>query len=282
MNTGMTSNQHGAVVVIDLDEVAMATVGVTLPPLLRQWARSPDVYALVLQRTRAAAPGAANAMTMEQTADLLNLIWRLDSFPKPLIALLDAPLTPLDIGLSTLGTHRVGGEGYRLAIPPSSDRDGLPAAGIAYALARLPESAGENLIESGRAIGPREAYAAGLLTHAIPATEFPSIIAALADGQPVDQVLDGLQRALAETQVAGEPARAARETPRSASTEIVLRLVSDARILDVRDSLIATYRAAAALHSQPNFANGTFAPQRQPISADLLLPLRSDLESGRF
>lgn len=282
MNSAMSGKQNGAVVVIDLDTVATATVCVTLPPLLRQWARSPDVYAVVLQRTRAAAVADASAMTIEQTGDLLKLIWLLDCFSKPLVSLLDAPLTPLDIGLTTLGTHRVGGEAYRLAIPAPSDLSSLPVAGITYALARLPSATGADLVETGRAITSPEAYAAGLLTHTIPAAAFPHIIAQLADGQPVDQVLDGLQRESDAPSDGSGLAHPTREALRTVSSDAALRLVDDARALDVRESLIATYRLAAALRSQADDPNLKINLSQQPKSGDLQLPLRADVETGRF
>lgn len=282
MNTETTSIQNGAVVVIDLDDVSLATVAVTLPQQLRRWLRSPDIYALVLKRTRAAAPDPSDALSIEANAALLKLLWSIECFPKPLVSLLNAPLTPLDISLCTLGTHRVGGEAYRLAIPAPSDLSWLPAAGVAYALARLSDGVGADLVETGRAVAPREAYAAGLLTHTIPAEEFPRIIAALADGQPVDPLLDGLHREIGASNGVSPHARAAGETSRTMSTEAVLRLVADARAQDVRESLIATYRLAVALRSEPETARARIDLSRQPNSGDLALPPRSDFENGRF
>ena len=53
-------DQAGAVVVVDLDTVSAAIAATALPAFLQQWAKSPEVYALVLRLTQPkAAPDAA-------------------------------------------------------------------------------------------------------------------------------------------------------------------------------------------------------------------------------
>lgn len=280
MNSEIASLQSGAVVVIDLDRICAATVAQALPTRLQQWAKSPDVYALVLKRSSTAEGPPAPERSSAEAADLLKCIWRLDCFPKPLVSLLDAPLTPLDIGLTTLATHRVAAESYRLALPLPSDLASLPAAGMAHALARLPDGLGVDLALSGRAIGSAEAYAVGLATHCINSSAFARIIAALADGQPVDPLLDGLNEE--PTHSAAGHATMNCEAPSGAIADAMRRLIAEARAMDVRESLIATYRFAVHRRALQGGTRADIDLAERPPAGDLPLPLRADIESGRF
>lgn len=273
------STQTGAVVVIDLDLISATTDAVTLAPKFGKWAKAPDVYAVVLQRTAAATTSLPPPLSLDAVGDVLKLIWWLDCFPKPLISLLGALLTPLDIAMSTFGTHRVASPDYRFSIPPVYSLTGVPAAGVAYALARLPGTLGADLALTAREIGPADALAAGLVTHRITATEFPRILAMLADGQPVDPLLDGLHV---------EPARSAKQIESGAraiagdDADAIADLIARAKTMDVRESLIASYRLAAAFRGQRETSHAKLDISRPSESGDLQLPSRANIESGRF
>jgi hypothetical protein len=121
--------------------------------------------------------------------------------------------------------------------------------------------------------------AAGLLTHCIPASAFPDIVAALADGQPVDPLLDRLHE-----EPSADFADAATETPPALGISVgertaIERLIAAARPMAVHDSLIATYRVAAALSQstgQDEFIS-TDVLFSTPKTGDLQLPPRSEL-----
>ena len=297
------------------------TPHVALLTQLPQWARSPDVYAVVLQfadqviRTRERGM----ALSPAEITERLSLAWRIDCFPKPMVALIDGPLTDRAMGLTGFGTHRIAGEHYRFAVPALANPDGtlqsIPAAGIAHALARLPHHIGVYLALTGRSIGAADAYAVGLATHVIPASAFKSIIESLADGQPVDPQLDALHRepaagelstvteaiarCFSKDSIAAIRAALAKETGAhqswAAQTLAALdqrapidcaathRLIRSVRTLGVRDSLILTHRLASRWRSGETLSDVNLDQIFSAADADdLALPSRADIATGRF
>jgi enoyl-CoA hydratase len=122
-------------------------------------------------------------------AEEYSLNWLHECFSKPTISLIDGPVMGSGVGITLYGTHRVAGERYRFAMPETAI--GLfPDVGTASTLARLPDGIGMYLGLTGRAIGPADAYALGLLTHCIPAERYEEIKTALAETWPVDPLLD--------------------------------------------------------------------------------------------
>ena len=277
--------QRGAAAVVDLAGRAAADLGVALAPQLPAWARSPDVYVLILQlRSGGVAARAPDGLDLAHLSARLQLLWRLECFPKPLVSLLDDRIDASVAGLTTFGTHRVAGENYQFALPLPEDLSVVPAAGIAHALARLPEPLWRDLALGGRSIGRAEAWAVGLVTHCIPASAFPAIVAALADGQPIDPLLDSLHEAPVPLPGGSAvPVRVAvgDASVRRAATE---KLILNARNMDVRESLIATYRVASALSRATGAADSFLIDSLflHPEPGDFDLPLRSELDNGRF
>ncbi len=208
----------------------------------------------------------------------MQTYWRLDCFPKPLVALLDGPLTPTDIGATAFGTHRVAGENYRFGLSKPDDRTCLPLAGVAHALARLPEALAAEMMFGGRILDRAEAFAAGLVTHCVAADEFPAIIAALADGQPVDPLLDARHTG-PEPQPRTQTVAHADNRVLTAVEVMLQGLLDAARGLDVRDSLVETYRTTQSLH-QAGSAIEKQISRYGPVGFHL--PLRSEIENGRF
>lgn len=118
------------------------------------------------------------------------LNWQHECFSKPTISLINGLVMGSGVGITSYGTHRVAGEGYRFAMPETAI--GLfPDVGVSYLLAQMPDHIGLYLGLTGRRISRAAAYALGLVTHCIDASAFDSIIEEIADVQPVDPVLDG-------------------------------------------------------------------------------------------
>ena len=115
--------------------------------------------------------------------------WTLDRFMKPHVALMDGIVFGGGVGASLYGTHKVAGENYSLAMPEV--RIGFfPDVGATFFLPRLPGQIGLYLALTGNAIDRADAYALGLLTHCIDASEFDAICDAMSDAEPIDPVLD--------------------------------------------------------------------------------------------
>jgi enoyl-CoA hydratase len=154
---------------------------------LQAIARDPMAYAVVIESADVAPVGAAAAPCIAAAA---NLAWQLECFPKPAVALIDGAVSGFAGDLALLGTHRVAGPGFLWRPQLSAGDAGIPDAGVAFHLARLPNGVGRFLALTGRALGRADAFRLGLVTHCVDATEFPSIRAALADADPVDPILD--------------------------------------------------------------------------------------------
>src|SRR5262245_2727769 len=169
---------------------------------LPRWVRDPNIYAVVIAAAgqeafcaggdlreladwgRSCKPKARASLAAEYA-----LNWRLECFTKPTISLIDGLVVGSGVGISLYGTHRVASANYRFAMPEA--QIGLfPDDGVCHAFARMPHHIGTYPALTGRAIGPADAYQLGLATHVIAASEFLAIAAAIADAEPVDQVLD--------------------------------------------------------------------------------------------
>ncbi|WP_072394490.1 enoyl-CoA hydratase/isomerase family protein [Hyphomicrobium sp. CS1GBMeth3] len=169
-------------------------------------ARDPQVYAVAIQSEspRAFSTGSDVREVIQLArsdlargrkafADEYALNWQCECFSKPTVSLINGLAMGGGIGISLYGTHRVAGEGYSFAMPET--QIGLfPDVGVCHALSRMSDHVGMYLGLTGRSIGRAEAYALGLVTHCIDASEFEAIKTALADTWPVDTVLDERHR----------------------------------------------------------------------------------------
>jgi len=243
--------------------------------------------------------------------DEYALNWLHECFSKPTISLIDGAVMGSGVGITLYGTHRVAGERYRFAMPETAI--GLfPDVGVAWALARLPDSIGMYLGLTGRAIGAPDAYALGLLTHCIPAARFEEVKSLLADTWPVDTVLDerhvapgpgdlpphaptiarcfsapsveeiisrldateGAERQWAQAVIADLKLRA------PTSLKVTHRHIRDARALDLRQTLAIDYRLACRFLDGHDFYEGVRAalidkdgnPKWQPSTLDAVTP----------
>ena len=165
-------------------------------------ARDPDIYVAIL---RSASPRAfcAGGDIRELTelgrrdlpaakrslANEYTLNWLLECFYKPSVALIDGMVMGSGVGITLYSTHRVAGDNYAFAMPETAV--GLfPDVGVSCALAAMPDEVGTYLGLTGRTIGAADAYALGLITHCLPASEYDAVMSQLADAQPIDPLLD--------------------------------------------------------------------------------------------
>lgn len=200
---------RGAAAVITLDRPRALNAITTamrsaMAEAFQRYARDPVIYCVVLRSANPRAFSAGGdvreltgwgrtdiARARQAFADEYRLNWALDCFTKPTISLIDGIVMGSGVGLSLYGTHRVAGEAYRFAMPETAI--GLfPDVGAVRAFARMPDEIGTYLALTGRQIGRADAFALGLVTHCIAAAHHAAIVTALADAQPVDQVLDAL------------------------------------------------------------------------------------------
>lgn len=216
-------------------------------------------------------------------------IWQLDCLPKPSVVLIDGAAMGAGAGLSLTCTHRVAGERYSFQMPETAIGF-FPDDGVCHALSRMPHRIGEYLALTGQAIGPADALRLGLATHCIPAARFPEIEAALAEAEPIDQVLEALHvppgsagidrlaevidRCFAGGDVAAIMELLAAEQHEKAwcariraelgrrsplALEVTLAHVRRAANLDLRQTLIADHRIACRLVAAPDFLEGVRA-----------------------
>jgi enoyl-CoA hydratase len=296
-----------------------------------RFARDPLIYGVIL---RSAVPGVFSAggdireMTALSTTDPaeacaaffeeLRLCWLQDCFSKPTIALIDGPVMGTGVGISLYGTHRVAGAGYRFSMPETAIGF-FPDCGTSYPFAKMPNAIGIYLALTGRAVGPADAFALGLVTHCIAASDFDVIAAQIEDADPVDPVLDALHRDPGPSALVADGARIARyfEKPSMAaimdglrdapasdrawadeilsefsrraplSLAITLEAVRRARVFDLRGALHQDYRIAARMLMAPDFREGVRAflidKSRDPVwSPATLADVGPDLVASIF
>lgn len=285
-----------------------------------RFARDPQVYCVVIQSASEKAFSAGGdvreivrwgkedrAQARRAFKEEYALNWLHECFSKPTISLIDGAVMGSGVGISLFGTHRVGGERYRFAMPETAI--GLfPDVGVAWTLSRMPNAIGMYLGLTGRTIGSADAYALGLLTHCIPAARFDEIKAALADTWPVDTVLDerhvdpapgelqayapviarcfsqpSVEQIIAQLgAVAGDKkdwALAVIDDLRKRSPislKVTHRHIRDAQALDLRQTLCVDYRLACRFLDGHDFYEGVRAalidkdghPQWRPASLE--------------
>jgi enoyl-CoA hydratase len=309
-----------------LDAGCLAAFSKAIP----EFARDTNAYAVVLQ---APGPGpfcsglaprdlgrlAATdpAMARDLLKRMSNLIWLLECFSKPVIALIDGAVAESGAALTLVNTHRVAGQHYAFAVPEvHSGRS--PGGGSAFCLSRLPDEIGTYLALTGRSIGRTDALALGLVTHCIDEPEFSAITRALAAAETVDPLLDNLHQPvapdtitalgpltaeafagasladiIATLQTMQAKSNAARDwaagvladLTRASPSALVatLQLLRDARSIDLRQTLIIDHRLARNLIGQHDFQAAVRASETGPDAQSVWQPARaSDVSSARI
>ena len=154
---------------------------------LQQFEKDRDVYAVLLADIGCAAAPVGDLRSRQAAS------WRIDRYPKPVIALVDGGAAGPALGLALHGTHCVASEMAAFCVSQVATGD-PPSAGLSLRLPRLPGNLGLFLALSGRSIGRAAAFRAGLVTHCIDAKYYPQIRERLAQADPVDDILDGLHQ----------------------------------------------------------------------------------------
>ena len=114
--------------------------------------------------------------------------WRINTFPKPFIALIGGIAMGGGLGISVHGSHRIVSETLRLAMPETLL--GLfPDIGATWFLTRCPGAIGRYLALTGVSIGAADALAAGLATQHVPSSEFAALTADLSSAPKLDGAL---------------------------------------------------------------------------------------------
>ncbi len=169
-----------------------------------EWAGDADIYGVVLRSAggRAFCSGGdlkalyewraegETATILEKYASEYQFNWTLDRFTKPHVSLMDGYVFGGGVGISLYGTHKVAGENYRFAMPETAIGF-FPDVGATHFLPRMPGQIGLYLALTGIQIDRADAYALGLLTHCIDASQFEAIISVMCEAEPIDPALDG-------------------------------------------------------------------------------------------
>lgn len=302
----LTVARRGATAVVTIDRgragnAIDAAMGQTLRDALGKLGRDPGIYAVVL---RSAVDGVFSCGTdMVEIAGLadagntaavraaliaeMELCWLIECLSKPMAALIDGAVSSSAVGLLVHGTHRVAGPRATFAFPDVA-LGRVPSWGTTHRLARMPDGIGRYLASTGRAFGPADALALGLVTHTIDATHFAEIETRLADADPIDPILDGLHRDPGPSELMADRARIARFFVGGGIAEIVARLeaargddgtwaetvladigraapkallatdlaLDRARHLDIRATLLQDFRIGLRLATTGDFATG--------------------------
>lgn len=234
-----------------VSQAMIAAMQAEIPKL----ARDPNIYGLVI---RSAVDGIFSAggdlremagvgvPPVSTLAHEYRLVWLLECFSKPTVSLIGGPVMGSGVGLSLYGTHRVAGEGYRFSMPETAI--GLfPDVGAAMVFAQMPDFIGHYLGLTGRAIGPADAYALGLVTHVVPTARFADIEADFADVQPIDEVLDSRHRDPGPGELEPHRATIARAFSAPSVAEIVARLDAETRDREWAHAVATDLRRQAPL-----------------------------------
>ncbi|MFG6563774.1 enoyl-CoA hydratase/isomerase family protein [Sulfitobacter sp. 1A13421] len=117
-------------------------------------------------------------------ADEYRLNNKLHGYPKPVISFMQGFTMGGGVGIGCHGSHRVVGETSKIAMPECGI--GLvPDVGGTLLLAQAPGRMGEYLGLTGARMGPGDVLHAGFADYFVPETEWPDLIAQLAEnGDP--------------------------------------------------------------------------------------------------
>ena len=172
-----------------------------LDTVLADWATNPDVDAALIRSASERAFCAGGDVRSigilpnpEERMALGRLFFgteyrvnqRINTFPKPFIALVNGIAMGGGLGVSVHGSHRVVSKDLRMAMPETVL--GLfPDVGGAWFLNRCPGMIGRYLALIGPHIGTADALTAKLATHHVPAAAFDDLISELTAAERLDK-----------------------------------------------------------------------------------------------
>lgn len=121
--------------------------------------------------------------------------YRLDAaianYPKPYVALMQGIVMGGGIGISAHGSHRIVTNNSMLAMPEVSIGF-LPDVGGTLLLARAPGALGRYLGMTASRFGAGDAIRAGFADRYVSKNELPELVAALVEGEPVDEAVESV------------------------------------------------------------------------------------------
>ena len=121
------------------------------------------------------------------------LNYRIRTYPKPYVSLIDGIVMGGGAGVSLHGSHRVAGDRFTFAMPEVGIGF-FPDIGATYFLSRLPGAIGAYAGMTGARVKIGGALAFGLIHAYIPSAALKDVAPALAAGEDVDDVLARLRR----------------------------------------------------------------------------------------
>ena len=303
-SAGLRFEQRDATVIITLDRAAKLNaidsgMKAALASAIPTIARDPQVYGVILSAAPCRMFSAGGdireyyelasrdpTLAAAECAREYSLVWLLDCFSKPTLALIDGAIVGTAAGYAQAVTHRIAGAGYRFQMPETAIGF-FPDNGVCWLLARLPRNIGIYLGLTGAAVDRADAYRLGLITHCIDARHFDSIVDGVAAADPIDPIVDGLheepgpapidrvadviERSFAARTVGEILRRLEEETSNrdwcdaTAATlmarsplalEVTLEHLRRARHLDLRQTLMVDYRLAVRLVGGNDFFEG--------------------------
>jgi enoyl-CoA hydratase len=117
-----------------------------------------------------------------------QLDYRIKTFPKPYIALMDGIVMGGGAGLGIHARHRVAGEKFSFAMPEVGIGF-FPDIGASYFLPRLEGRIGRYLALTGARANLGDALFCGLVDAHVPAAGFDALLKRLADGEDADATI---------------------------------------------------------------------------------------------
>lgn len=170
----------------------------------KECVQNPDIYAITIQsgddgfysagtdlREVQLAYAQSEGEAKELFKEEYEIIWAIETYTKIVVPMINAPVMGGGIGITQHVTHVVAGENYAWSMPEVKIGF-FPDVGITHLLARMPGTIGIYLGLTGRAINRHDARYLGLIEFCIDTKEWPPILEALQEAEPVDPLLDNL------------------------------------------------------------------------------------------
>lgn len=226
---------------------------------LKNWADDSDVKAVAIrgEGDRAFCAGGDIRAVREAVlagsdagarllADEYRMNALIGAYPKPYIALIHGICMGGGAGVSVHGSHRLADPSLIFAMPETGIGF-IPDVGSTYFLSRAPDRLGLYLGLTAASIGLGDAMAAGLITHAVAREHFDAVIAALADGVPVEKAIAPFVRKAAPGPLVPHHRRIATIFSASSVEAILERLDRDGSAFAIETAQTIRSRSPTAL-----------------------------------
>ncbi len=251
---------------------------VTIRGDARAFCAGGDVRAVREAVLEAKAKGTDAPLARDFFAEEYRLNLRIARYPKPYMAVIDGYAMGGGLGISVHGSHRVVSGNALLGMPETAIGM-VPDVGATYFLSRLPGAYGTYLALTGTTVGVAAAVELGLATaYVFNGQEEVFDLAdlrRLAEQPPsatleyeeidrffafdrLDEIFAAL-RAHAGESIFARRALEALDRASPLSLAVTLRLLREARTLDLESCLRAEYRAVRAITWTDHFAEGVRA-----------------------